>query len=176
MIEAAHFTPVGIFRTQKRHKLPTEGAKRWERGVDPTLPAAAADRVAELLVRYGGGTVDDGVTEVGDAPTMPTVEIDAGLPARITGMPIDAATTVDHLRAVGCTVDVQGDRLTVDPATVAPRHQRPATTWSRRSPGSSATRTCRRCCPTPRPAAGSRGCSACAAASAGSSPVPAASR
>jgi phenylalanyl-tRNA synthetase beta chain len=115
VIEAAHFTPVGIFRTQKRHKLPTEGAKRWERGVDPTLPAAAADRVAELLVRYGGGTVDDGVTVVGEAPSMPTVLIDAGLPARITGMPIDAATTVAHLRAVGCTVDVDGDRLTVTP-------------------------------------------------------------
>ena len=115
VIEAAHFTPVGIFRTQKRHKLPTEGAKRWERGVDPTLPAAAADRVAELLVRYGGGTVDDGVTGVGEAPTMPTVVIDAGLPARITGMQIDAATTVAHLRAVGCTVDVDGDRLTVTP-------------------------------------------------------------
>src|SRR4051794_11257462 len=96
VIEAAHFTPVGIFRTQKRHKLPTEGAKRWERGVDPTLPAPAADRVAELLVRYGGGTVDAGVTKVGEAPTMPTVEIDAGLPARITGMTIDAGTTVDH--------------------------------------------------------------------------------
>ena len=119
VIEAAHFTPVGIFRTQKRHKLPTEGAKRWERGVDPTLPAAAADRVVELLVRYGGGTVDDGVTEVGEAPTMPSVEIDAGLPARITGMTIDAGTTVNHLRAVGCTVDVigesNGDRLTVIP-------------------------------------------------------------
>jgi len=119
VIEAAHFTPVGIFRTQKRHKLPTEGAKRWERGVDPTLPAAAADRVAELLVRYGGGTVDEGVTVVGQAPSMPAVEIDAGLPARITGMQIDAATTEAHLRAVGCTVDVDGEsngqRLTVVP-------------------------------------------------------------
>src|SRR3954451_12503907 len=115
VIEAAHFTPVGIFRTQKRHKLPTEGAKRWERGVDPTLPAAAADRVSQRLGRYGGGAVDAGVTEVAEVPTMPTLEIDAGLPARITGMTIDAGTTVDHLRAVGCTVQVVGDRLTVPP-------------------------------------------------------------
>ncbi len=115
VIEAAHFTPVGIFRTQKRHKLPTEGAKRWERGVDPTLPAAAADRVAELLVRYGGGVVDDGVTTVGEAPAMPTVTVDADLPARITGIAIDADTTLAHLRAVGCTVEVDGNRLTATP-------------------------------------------------------------
>ena len=29
VIEAAHFDAGRIFRTQKRHKLPTEGAKRW---------------------------------------------------------------------------------------------------------------------------------------------------
>ncbi len=51
VIEAAHFDAGRRSSApSKRHKLPTEGAKRFERGVDPTLPAAAADRVAELLV------------------------------------------------------------------------------------------------------------------------------
>ena len=68
VIEAAHFDPVSIFRTQRRHKLPSEASKRFERGVDPTLPEAAADRVAELLAAHGGGTVTDGVTKVGAAP------------------------------------------------------------------------------------------------------------
>ncbi|MDQ6641277.1 MAG: phenylalanine--tRNA ligase subunit beta, partial [Actinomycetota bacterium] len=115
VIEAAHFTPVGVFRTARRHKLPTEGAKRWERGVDPTLPEAAADRVAELLVKFGGGTVTDGVTKVGEPPAMPTVGMDPDLPARITGMPIDAETTLGHLLAVGCIVDAASDGLTATP-------------------------------------------------------------
>ncbi|HET8960246.1 phenylalanine--tRNA ligase subunit beta, partial [Nocardioides sp.] len=72
VIEAAHFAPVSIFRTAKRHKLPSEASKRFERGVDPTIPEAAADRVAELLTTYGGGTIDPGVTKVGSAPAMPT--------------------------------------------------------------------------------------------------------
>ncbi|WP_310963335.1 phenylalanine--tRNA ligase subunit beta [Nocardioides terrisoli] len=117
VIEAAHFEPVSIFRTQRRHKLPSEASKRFERGVDPTVPQAAADRVAELLVRYGGGTVDPGVTVVGAPPPARTVTATTDLPARVTGMPIDAATTVAHLEAVGCAVTVDGAVLT---ATVPP--------------------------------------------------------
>ena len=44
-------TPITIARTARRHKLPSEASKRFERGVDPLLPAFAADRVAELLVQ-----------------------------------------------------------------------------------------------------------------------------
>jgi phenylalanyl-tRNA synthetase beta chain len=111
VIEAAHFDPVSIFRTERRHKLPSEASKRFERGVDPRLPEAAADRVAELLVRYGGGTVADGVTKIGDAPEPRTVTMAADLPARVMGMSIDADTAVAHLRAVGCTVSADGDEL-----------------------------------------------------------------
>ncbi len=68
VVEAAHFEATGIFRTARRHRLHTEGAKRWERGVDPLLPAYAADRVAHLLVEHGGGTITDGVTYVGGPP------------------------------------------------------------------------------------------------------------
>ena len=42
VIEAAHFDPVTIFRSQRRHKLPSEASKRFERGVDPELPGRAA--------------------------------------------------------------------------------------------------------------------------------------
>ncbi len=114
-IEAAHWDPVSIFRTARRHKLPSEAAKRFERGTDPTIPLVAADRVAELLTRFGGGTVEPGVTLVGVPPARPTIELSAGLPARVTGMEIDAVTAVRNLRAVGCEVDEDGDRLTVTP-------------------------------------------------------------
>ncbi|MGN6131515.1 MAG: phenylalanine--tRNA ligase subunit beta, partial [Nocardioidaceae bacterium] len=112
VIEAAYFDPVSIFRTQRRHKLPSEASKRFERGVDPRLAAAAADRVAELLVRFGGGTVTDGVTQVGRAPDPTSITIAADLPARVTGMDISAETTVAHLRAVGCEVSRDGDAVT----------------------------------------------------------------
>jgi phenylalanyl-tRNA synthetase beta chain len=114
-IEAAHWDPVAIFRTERRHKLPSEASKRFERGTDPTIPLIAADRVAELLTTYGGGTVEDGVTSVGAAPARTAILIDAELPARVTGMDIPAATTVDNLRAVGCSVVEDGSSLSVTP-------------------------------------------------------------
>ena len=111
VIEAAHFDPVSIFRTQRRHKLPSEASKRFERGVDPTLPEAAADRVAELLVRHAGGTLEPGVTKVGEAPAPVQIPLDVDLPARVTGMSIDPATTTTHLSAVGCRVERQGGQV-----------------------------------------------------------------
>ncbi|MEO5711390.1 MAG: phenylalanine--tRNA ligase subunit beta, partial [Nocardioidaceae bacterium] len=122
VVEAAHFEPTTIFRSARRHKLPSEASKRFERGVDPLLPAYAADRVANLLVEHGGGTVTDGVTYVGAPPASATISADVDLPARITGMPIDAETTVAHLRTVGCSVTVSedGSALTVLPPTWRP--------------------------------------------------------
>ncbi|MGH3369561.1 MAG: phenylalanine--tRNA ligase subunit beta, partial [Nocardioidaceae bacterium] len=115
VIEAAHFAPASIFRTARRHKLPSEASKRFERGVDPLLASYAADRVAELLVEHGGGRVADGVTYVGEPPQPQPVVMPADLPGRVTGIPIDGATAVQHLRAVGCTVTDDGGLLTVVP-------------------------------------------------------------
>ena len=89
LVEAAHWDAVSMFRTGRRHKITSEAGKRNERGVDPTICEAAADRVVELLVEHGGGTVDPGVTVVGTPPAMP---VDRRSPAtcaaRVSGMPI----------------------------------------------------------------------------------------
>jgi phenylalanyl-tRNA synthetase beta chain len=122
VVEAAHFSATGIFRTARRHRLSTEGAKRWERGVDPLLPAYAADRVAHLLVEHGGGTITDGVTYVGSPPEPAVITADVDLAARVTGLPVDGETAVAHLRTVGCTVTVSEDgrTLTALPPTWRP--------------------------------------------------------
>jgi phenylalanyl-tRNA synthetase beta chain len=112
LVEAAHWDAVSMFRTGRRHRLTSEAGKRNERGVDPTICEAAADRVVELLTTYAGGTAEPGVTVVGEAPERVSITIEADLPERVTGMPIDAATTVAHLRAVGCEVTEDGTRLT----------------------------------------------------------------
>lgn len=115
LVEVASWNPVAMFRTGKRHKLTSEAGKRNERGVDPTIPEAAADRVVELLVELGGATADRGVTKVGTAPAQPTVTITADLPARITGMEISAETTVANLEAVGCLVEGSSELTVVPP-------------------------------------------------------------
>ena len=67
LIEAAHWKAPMIARTSRLHKLISEASKRYERGVDPALPARATQRVAELLVEHGGGVIGDGLTVVGEA-------------------------------------------------------------------------------------------------------------
>ncbi len=119
LVEAAHWDAVSMFRTGKRHKLTSEAGKRNERGVDPVITPAAADRVVELLVQYGGGTAEPGVTVVGAAPAREPIEIAPDLPARISGVEIEDATTLANLRLVGC--EVRGDeRFSVTPPTWRP--------------------------------------------------------
>jgi phenylalanyl-tRNA synthetase beta chain len=120
VIEAAYFSPVSIFRTARRHRLPSEASRRFERGVDPTLPERAAQRVAELLTTYGGGRIDDGATVVGTPPERSLVEMASDLPARVSGIDIDRRTVVQALVEVGCDVDDSGAVLRVLPAPWRP--------------------------------------------------------
>ncbi len=113
VIEAAYFEPTTIFRSARRHKIPSEASKRNERGIDWSLQARAATRVAMLMAELGGGTVSDGITVVGESPESPAIVVAADLPARVTGVDIDTVTAVEALEANGCAVEVDHDWLTV---------------------------------------------------------------
>src|SRR5690606_26956640 len=41
LVEGAHFDPITVARTSRRHKLSSEASRRFERGVDPELAAVA---------------------------------------------------------------------------------------------------------------------------------------
>ena len=107
VIEAAHFQPTSIARSARRHKLPSEASKRFERAVDPQLPPIAAERAARLLAEYGGGTVEPGRTDVGAAPVLPPVRMALDLPDRTAGVTYDRGVTVQRLTQVGCTVELE---------------------------------------------------------------------
>ncbi|MET7535121.1 phenylalanine--tRNA ligase subunit beta [Streptomyces sp. NPDC005507] len=112
VIEAAHFDPVSIARTARRHKLSSEASKRFERGVDPQAASAAAQRTVDLLVLLAGGTADPGVTEV-IAPSAPhTITLPADHPDKVAGVTYGRETVVRRLQQVGCDVYGQ-DNLTV---------------------------------------------------------------
>ncbi len=113
LVESAHWDATSMFRTGKRHKISSEAGKRNERGVDPAVTEAAADRVVELLTTYGGATAEPGVTVAGVVPAAPTLLLAPDLPARITGIAIAPDKTVSALRAVGCEVDASEQGLIV---------------------------------------------------------------
>ncbi|MEP6981116.1 MAG: phenylalanine--tRNA ligase subunit beta [Nakamurella sp.] len=128
LIEAAHWTPSVISRTARRRSLTSEASRRFERDVDPALAPGAAERAAELLVRYGGGTVRPGRTDVGFPMPPATVAMPVGEPARLLGRPVTAETAIHRLVQVGCEVESTetGDALLVTPPTWRPDLLRPA--------------------------------------------------
>ena len=120
LIEAAHFDPVSVARTARRHKLPSEAARRFERGVDPRLPRIAVDRVVELLLEHGGGAADEVWTDVDVTEPAPAVPLALDLPARLIGVPYTAAEVQETLEQVGCTVVSNGTTAQVTPPSWRP--------------------------------------------------------
>jgi len=120
LIEAAHFEPVTIARSARRHKLPSEASRRFERGVDPALAAAAAQLAVDLLVEHGGGVADPDVTDVGSpaAPAPVTMHVD--FPSKLVGIVYLESEVVSILQAIGCSVTRDGQLLTVTPPTWRP--------------------------------------------------------
>ncbi|MFD8600168.1 phenylalanine--tRNA ligase subunit beta [Kitasatospora sp. NPDC059646] len=119
IVEAAHFEPVAIARAAKRHKLPSEASKRFERGVDPEAARAAAQRAVDLLVLIAGGTAEAGVTDIAAPHPVRTISIDADLPDRVAGAEYGRETVTRRLQEVGCTV-VGADVLEVTPPSWRP--------------------------------------------------------
>ena len=66
LLESAHFAPDAVAGRARRLGLFTDAAQRFERGVDPTLPALALERATALLLEIAGGTA--GPSQVTLAP------------------------------------------------------------------------------------------------------------
>lgn len=108
LLEAAHFDAVSVARSARRHHLPTESAKRNERGVDTALTAVAAQRAVDLLVEYGGGTADPVATDVNRTATPEPMVVRADAAERLAGVPYGTARVTELLRAIGCEVEPAG--------------------------------------------------------------------
>ncbi|NJC72780.1 phenylalanine--tRNA ligase subunit beta [Planosporangium thailandense] len=126
LFESAHWDPVTVARTARRHKLPSEASKRFERGVDPQLTPVALARAAALLTEYAGGTVDSGLTDVYAVTPPAPIAIPADLPARTAGVDYPGERVVELLTEIGASVESDGDRLLVTPPTWRPDLTDPA--------------------------------------------------
>jgi phenylalanyl-tRNA synthetase beta chain len=120
IVEAATFEPVSIARTARRHKLPSEASRRFERGVDPAVSRAAAERVVELLVQLAGGTAD-ALGSVYDVSTAPApIFLPTSRPADLVGVDYTSAEVEESLLAIGATVENAAGGWSVTPPTWRP--------------------------------------------------------
>ncbi|MBO3663384.1 phenylalanine--tRNA ligase subunit beta [Microbacterium stercoris] len=113
LIEAAVFDTVSIARTARRHKLPSEASRRFERGVDPLLPAASAQRVVDLMVELGGGTADELGSSIGVTYAPEPIALPSGFVQGVVGVDYTPARIAETLEIIGADVTATADGWSV---------------------------------------------------------------
>ena len=91
LIESAWWDPVTVRRMSKRHGLHTDASHRFERGADFESTVPSTNRVAELILTSGGGTLVGNVIDVvARKLDLAPVELDLREVYRILGEKLSA--------------------------------------------------------------------------------------
>ena len=119
VIESANFVGGSVRTTAKRLGLRTEASSRYEKGIDPNLCKAAADRVCHLIELIGAGKVVGGSVDV--YPAVEEAKIVHGRVSRINnvlGIDIPREQMVKYFESLEMKVEGEGDDLYVTAPTV----------------------------------------------------------
>jgi phenylalanyl-tRNA synthetase beta chain len=125
LIEAANFDPISIARSARRHKLPSEASKRFERGVDPQIGAAAVARVIQLLEVHAGGQADSLGAEFHAETALTPIWLPAEFATEHVGVLYTHDEIVETLSQIGCVVASVAEGFEVIPPSWRPdlRHK-----------------------------------------------------
>lgn len=117
LIEAANFDPISIARSARRHKLPSEASKRFERGVDPEIAAHAIARVVQLLEVHAQGTGESFGAHWRNEDAKTPIFLPAAFAESVVGIEFDAEETQAILSQIGCVVaSVEGGYEVIAPS------------------------------------------------------------
>ena len=126
LLESAHFDPVSIARSARRHKIPSEASHRFERGVDDQLQPAAAQYAAELLETYGHGRPSIHPTDLNTTAARRPIDFPVTEVKRLTGLDTGHERIASILSDIGCTLADGGTgRLMVTPPSWRPDLKEP---------------------------------------------------
>lgn len=113
LIESAHFNNINNRRTALRFNLPSEAARRFTKGVDPSGCVQAADRAAQLIALLAGGSVVHGHLDVYPQPAVPAVIVlRTAKVNQHLGLSLSVERMADHLASLGMAVLTPGDLVT----------------------------------------------------------------
>ena len=105
LIESAWWDPVTVRRMSKRHGIHTDASHRFERGADFESTVPSTNRVAELILSSGGGTlVGDLIDVIARKLDLAPVELDPREVHRILGKKISTLEISRILTRLGFTV------------------------------------------------------------------------
>jgi phenylalanyl-tRNA synthetase beta chain len=119
LLESANFDFLSIRRTMKALNLPSEASLRFSKGIHPETVRPAAERAAELMRRFAGATVCQGVVDCYPAPLPDqVVTLEMKEVRRHLGMDMPIAEAARILRSLEYRVEEAGPqtlRATVPP-------------------------------------------------------------
>jgi phenylalanyl-tRNA synthetase beta chain len=105
LIESAWWDPVTVRRMSKRHGIHTDASHRFERGADFESTVASTNRVAELILNSGGGTlIGDVIDVIARQLDLAPVELDLREVHRILGEELSTLEINRILTRLGFTV------------------------------------------------------------------------
>ncbi len=116
LLEAAHFDRVATRLASRRHKLPTDAAKRYENGLSRSITPYGLLAGAKLIAEIAGGQVV-GYTTAGDSSvvrqpvTVAVTDIN-----RVLGVTITPTEVAQILGRFGYQMDTNGIVFTVTPS------------------------------------------------------------
>jgi phenylalanyl-tRNA synthetase beta chain len=108
LLEGAAWDFINIRRTAKAQSLPSEASYRMSRGVHPSLADKGVRRGLELMRRWGGGTVAQGLVDNYPAPPPPsTVDITPAFVERQLGVRL----SLDEIARILESLEFQCERI-----------------------------------------------------------------
>ncbi|MCR5481819.1 MAG: phenylalanine--tRNA ligase subunit beta [Clostridia bacterium] len=119
LIESANFNGDNIRATSKKLTLRTEASSRYEKGIDPNLCEAAADRVCRLIEMLGAGKVCKGSVDVYPAPAVhKPVDVRVDRVNSVLGINISREQMTGYFESLEMKVEGEGNIMKVTPPTI----------------------------------------------------------
>ncbi len=119
ILESANFYSNSVRTTSKRLTLRTEASGRYEKGIDPNLTEAAADRFCYLVELIGAGKVVGGKIDIYPEPeTAKPVYARVSRINKVLGIELSREQMVSYLESLEMKVEGEGDDMYVTAPTV----------------------------------------------------------
>ena len=103
LLEAAVFDSIAIAKSGQHHNIVSNARARFERGIDPAMTEVGFQKAIDLIVTYGGGTV-----ETMDQYKMPlekkTIIWSPELMVQRTGVQLSQEKMTEIFERIGCSV------------------------------------------------------------------------
>ncbi len=119
LVEVANFNADNVRATSKTLGLRTEASSRYEKGIDPNICAAAAERVCQLIEELNAGTVVSGTVD--SYPVKYSSTAVAVRPSRVNGLlgtDITVERMVEILESLEIKCEIKDTDIIATPPTV----------------------------------------------------------